>query len=105
MKIEILYIPGCPNHHPAVERVRGALAAEGIAAEILQVEIADEGTAHRLGFAGSPSVRIDGVDVEGGAPGGAGLSCRTYVSGSVREGVPSLDVLRRAVRSAAGEPE
>jgi hypothetical protein len=30
MKIEVLYFDGCPNHRPAVERVRQVLAEEGL---------------------------------------------------------------------------
>lgn len=104
MKVEVLYFQGCPNHRPAVERVRHVLAAEGISADILQVEVTDAETSLALNFAGSPSVRVNGVDVEGCEPGTVGLSCRTYMNGAVREGAPSLESIRRAVRSATGEP-
>ena len=102
MKIEILYFQGCPNHVPAVDRVRAALADEGVTAEILQIEVNDTATAGYLGFLGSPTVRIDGTDIEGSetAPGPVGLSCRTYMYDGVREGVPPAEVIRRAVRIA-----
>lgn len=105
MKVEVFYFQGCPNHHSTVERVERVLAAEGISAEILQIEVTDAETAQSLRFAGSPSVRINGVDVEGSPPGVAGLSCRTYLNGSIREGVPSFEVIRRAVQNAVGETD
>ncbi len=104
MKVEILYFVGCPNHLPAVERVERVLAAEGVTAEIFHVAIPDAEAAEAVRFAGSPSVRINGVDVEGAVAGPVGMSCRTYMNGSAREGVPSFEVIQFAVRSAAVEP-
>lgn len=101
MKVEVLYFQGCPNHAPAVERVRAVLADEGVTANILQVEVNDTANAESLGFLGSPTVRINGMDIEAlTAAGPAGLSCRTYMHGSVREGVPPVEIIRRAVRDA-----
>lgn len=102
MKVEVLYFPGCPNHQPALERVRSVLAEEGVSAEVRQVEVADARAAEALSFPGSPTVRIDGADVEGPAatPGAAGLICRVYRSGLRREGIPPADLIRRAIRRA-----
>jgi len=101
MKIEVLYFQGCPHHVPALERVRNVLADEGVAAEVLQIEVPDAGAAESLKFPGSPTVRINGIDVEGPETAGAiGLSCRTYMHGSLLEGVPPIEVIRRAIRNA-----
>jgi len=65
-RVEILYFEGCPNHEPAralIERVAAQLPVEP---ELRLVEIADPETAVELRFLGSPSVRVDGVDVEPG---------------------------------------
>jgi hypothetical protein len=66
------------------------------------VEVPNVETAEALCFAGSPSVRVNGVDVEGAWVHAAGLSCRTYVNRPVREGVPPFELIQRAVRRAAG---
>jgi hypothetical protein len=101
MKVEVLYFQGCPNHVPALERVRSVLVDEGVHTDVLQVEIPDDETAQALRFMGSPSVRVNGIDVEESASSGViGLCCRTYLYGSVREGVPPADVIRRAIRTA-----
>lgn len=34
MRIEILYVPGCPNYHPTLERIREVLASESVGGEI-----------------------------------------------------------------------
>jgi hypothetical protein len=64
MKIEVLYFDGCPNHMTAVEQVRQLLAEEGVPAEVLEVNVSDESIAQKVGFLGSPSVRVNGLDVE-----------------------------------------
>ena len=63
-RVEILYFDGCPNHEPARELVEQVAAELGLQAEIELVEVADAETATRLRFLGSPSVRVDGRDVE-----------------------------------------
>ena len=102
MKVELLYVAGCPNHSPALSRVREALQQEGITAEIAQVEVPDAVTARSIGFPGSPTIRINGLDVEPSARSGHsyGLSCRTYAVENYRSGVPPLAWIRAAIREA-----
>ena len=64
MKIEVLYFDGCPNHRLAVEQVRQLLGEEGVSAEVLEVNVSDESIAQKVGFLGSPSIRVNGLDVE-----------------------------------------
>lgn len=107
MKIEVLYLQGCPNHHQTVERVRQALSAEGITHIVDEIEVQDENMAKALGFLGSPSVRINGRDIEEDARAGqqAGFGCRTYLDGGRRSGVPPLAMIRKALLEAADAPD
>jgi hypothetical protein len=100
MKIEILYFDGCPNHKPAVERVRQVLAEEGLSAELLEVNVSELSIAQKVGFLGSPSIRVDGLDVELRATRARayGMMCRTYMVNGRREGLPSHEMLRQAMR-------
>ena len=102
MKLEVLYIEGCPNHIAAVERVKDALRQEGLSAEIVEINVRDAASAQSLHFLGSPTVRINGLDVEPAARSSKdfGLMCRTYVEGSRRTGVPPLELIRNALRNA-----
>ncbi len=102
MKVEILYFSGCPNHPAAVELVREALQSEGVATEMIVVEVKDAATARSVGFLGSPTIRIDGRDVEAAARSarGFGLTCRTYTVDGRRSGVPPAEWIRAAVREA-----
>lgn len=99
MKIELLYFEGCPNHEPAIERLREALDSLGRQDRIDEVPVRTQSEAEACRFVGSPSIRINGSDIEPWARTAKrfGLSCRTYVDGSDRGGVPSRELLRRAI--------
>lgn len=103
MRIEVLYFDGCPNHSSAVDRIRDLLKEEGIAAEISEVKISDEKTAQAIGFLGSPSIRINGLDVEAAVQSSKdfGMMCRTYFEGGKQVGLPSRESIRAAIREAA----
>ena len=105
MKIEVLYFEGCPNHLPAVERLQDTLHSLGRNDEIHQVEIRSQAEAEAVGFVGSPSIRINGADVEPWARTAKtfGLICRAYLHGSQRSGVPSRELLRLAMRESTRE--
>ncbi len=104
MKVEILYFSGCPNHVPSVDRVREVLQQEGTPAEMVEFEVKDAVTAHQVGFLGSPTIRVDGQDVEPAARAARafGMMCRTYIDGGRRAGVPPPECIRAAVREAKG---
>ena len=103
-RVEILYFDGCPNHEPARELVEQVAAELGLHAEIELVEVADADAATRLRFLGSPSVRVDGRDVEPGADGRSdfALSCRVYRSERGVVGQPEADWSRDALSAASG---
>ena len=100
MTIEILYFPDCPNYLPAVEHVQEALREEHTSAAIKYVQVLDAAKAAATGFLGSPTVRINGIDIEPSARSGGhtGMCCRTYCGGSGRDGAPSVALIREAIR-------
>jgi hypothetical protein len=103
VKVEVLYFKGCPNHEAAVEQVRKALLGEGLEPAVNEVEITDPAMAQEMSFLGSPSVCIDGIDIEPGAREikTFGFGCRTY-SGyeGKRSGLPPLGLIRQAARES-----
>ena len=102
MRIEILYFDGCPNRRPAVEALREVLREEGVSAEIAEVNVGDASMARELRFLGSPSIRVNGLDVEPEmrAARDYGMMCRTYAVDGRREGLPSREMLRKAMSEA-----
>ena len=67
MKIELLYFRGCPNYAPARTVLHQAIRLEQVAAVVTNLEVQDESMAQAIAFLGSPSIRINGADVERGA--------------------------------------
>lgn len=98
----VLSFAGCPNHGPAVEVVRRVAARSGHKVTIGTVMVQSPEDAERLGFLGSPSVQINGVDVEPAARDrrNFGMSCRTYGG----RGVPSDHDIEAAIREAETQP-
>jgi hypothetical protein len=104
LRVEVLYVAECPSRGAAVRRLEEVLAAEGVAAEIHELLVTDDGMARQLRFRGSPTIRIDGRDIEG-EPEGAqmfAMSCRLY-RGSPQVGIPPLGMIHHAVRAAGQE--
>ena len=96
MVVEILFFEGCPNHEAArelVDRVAGEL---GLRPEVRLVEVPDVETAERLRFLGSPTIRVDGRDIEPGADARTEfmLACRVYRTDGGVSGRPDERWLR-----------
>ena len=105
MTIELLYFDGCPSHEAFVPRLRELLAQAGVDAPVLQRRVESDDAAQQQRFLGSPTLRIDGVDVDPGAAQREdyGLKCRLYLTPNGRRGVPADEwVLGALARSAGG---
>ncbi len=79
MKVELLYWRGCPSYPEAQRLVEEVLARAGVEAAVELREVESDEQAARLRFPGSPTIRIDGRDVDpAGAAAPPGLTCRIY---------------------------
>lgn len=96
-RIEVLYFGGCPHYAPAVDMVKSVVADLGIDAEIVDTEVLTEEKADRLLFLGSPTIRVDGIDIDPAARGRTdyALTCRLYGS----SGVPPREMLLTAINA------
>jgi hypothetical protein len=104
MVVDFLYWEACPSHDQAYERLTAALAEEGVLAEIKRVQVSTDQQAAELGFLGSPTIRIDGRDLqpEVAADSPPALTCRLYILEDGRPSpLPSREMMRRAVKAAA----
>ena len=101
--LELLWWEGCPSTERALSDLREALAD----AEVRTREVKTDEQAAELGFAGSPTILIDGVDPvppESDEP--ARLACRVYRRRDGRiSPVPDPDDLREALRRATERTE
>jgi hypothetical protein len=77
--VEFLYWEGCPSHPEARELLEEVLEARGVDATVDIREVRTQEEARALGFPGSPTIRVDGRDVDpAGADDPPSLSCRIY---------------------------
>ncbi|MBS1885673.1 MAG: hypothetical protein JSU06_00630 [Actinobacteria bacterium] len=103
MKVELLYFEGCPSYEALLPELRALLADEGIGVEVelRRVETVEEAEHER--FLGSPTVRVDGVDVEPGAAKREdfGMKCRLYRDEAGLGHTPAAEWIRAALGGAA----
>jgi hypothetical protein len=79
VRIELLYWDGCPSYPEARATLEDVLKGRGIDAPIEMREVCTDEEARTLRFPGSPTIRIDGRDVDpAGANGRPALNCRIY---------------------------
>lgn len=90
MTVELLYFDGCPNYEALLPHLEQLLRGARLPTKIALRAIADDEAARRERFLGSPTVRVDGRDVEPGADArdDFGLKCRLYAVGSALRGAP-----------------
>lgn len=102
MKVRVLHIDECPNWQEAGERTRRALDAIGLAdvsVEFVLIRTADEAMA--TGFAGSPTISVDGEDLFPSDGRTADLACRVYLTDRGLAGAPTQEQLEEALRERA----
>jgi hypothetical protein len=90
VKVELLYFDGCPSYERLLPRLARLLDHAGIDAEPELRQVESPEAAERERFLGSPTVRVDGRDVEPGAEQRRdfGLKCRLYRSPAGLSGEP-----------------
>jgi hypothetical protein len=101
MRVELLYFDGCPSYEVLLPRLQLLLEREGIEGQIELRRVETFEAAEHESFLGSPTVRIDGGDIEAGAAARSdfGLKCRLYQgSDGATTGVPPDELITRALR-------
>jgi hypothetical protein len=99
-RIEFLYWEDCPSHPQALQRLQAVMAELGVESPIERIEVLTDEDAERLAFPGSPTIRVDGGDVDpaGAAQMGSALTCRVYILENGRYSpLPSKEMIRRAL--------
>ncbi len=99
MRVSFLYYEECPSHKLALERLREVMAEEGVADNVEVVKVETEEQARQLRFVGSPTIRVDGQDIDPSSDSRYALTCRSYRLEDDRTSpLPSRDMIRRALR-------
>jgi len=100
VQIEILYFKGCPTHKPALELVLRMVKEKGISAQVREIKVRSEAEARALKFPGSPTIRVNGRDVDGNGQTEYGLKCRVYSGPQGLTGVPPAQLIENALKEA-----
>ena len=100
MKIELLFWRECPSYPEAQQLLEDVLRVRGIDEPVEVREVTSVEEARRLSFPGSPTIRIDGRDIDpAGASEPPALNCRIYhlPDGRVSP-VPTREQLEEALK-------
>ena len=99
--IEVLYFDGCPHHEAFLPHLHDLLHTHGITAEVTLIRIDNDDDAQTHHFLGSPTVRIDGHDIDPDAAdhhhteaqdpstSAYGMQCRLYRTPTGTTGTPN----------------
>jgi len=104
--VEVLITPDCPHRDAAIALAQRVCEQLGSHAEIRVVLVPDQAVAERLRFLGSPSIRVNGRDIEPGAERNVELvhGCRLYQGAHSLHGLPEEDWLRQALDNPEAQP-
>jgi len=101
--IRVLFFEGCPNAQPTIRLVESILARRGMTVTVEQVLVNNLDDSTRLNFLGSPSVHIDGIDIEESRRADPPFfGCRLYRHAAGTQGTPPAELIERALTNARG---
>jgi hypothetical protein len=98
MRVELLYWDGDPEYMSARQNLVEVLTEDAFETTIQMIAVSSPEDATFLAFPGSPTIRIDGADIDAAGVGEVGLYRRDYHG----TGVPGKDLIRSAVERARG---
>jgi hypothetical protein len=99
-RIELYWWEGCPSYPEALALLESLLAERGLDVPVELHEVTSQEEAEQLGFPGSPTILVDGRDIDpAGARARPALNCRIYRLPDGRiSPVPSREQLEEALR-------
>ena len=121
VEIELLYFDGCPSWHTALDNLREAIEevtlpqeitlpeeitlsqGETLPLQVRLIEITNPQQAQDEHFLGSPSIRMNGVDLWPESRSRYDLSCRVYQTAQGVRGSPTVEMLRERIQSLHAE--
>jgi hypothetical protein len=101
VEITFLYFEDCPSHEPALARLRKVMAEEGVDSPIEIILVDNDDQAEALDFYGSPTIRVNGQDIDPPIEERPALTCRVYelTDGRISP-LPSREMIRSALHKA-----
>jgi hypothetical protein len=103
VRVELLYTDDDPRYMSARQNLVEVLNEDAFETTIQMIVVSSLADAELLGFPGSPTIRIDGEDIDPDGARGIGLGRRDYRrAGDATAGIPSKGMIREAVERARG---
>jgi hypothetical protein len=96
MNVEFYYFDGCPSYQSSLENLREVLREENINADLKLINVESPEKAEMVGFQGSPSIKINGKDLEGKNE-GFSYSCRIYGIQGKNTGILSKEYIWKKI--------
>ncbi len=99
-ELELLWFSDCPNHAAARSLIHEVVVELAPGSNIHDIDATDQGVAARVRFPGSPTVRVDGRDVQPDFhdPGDYTPRCRVYWVDGRLTGLPPREWIEAALR-------
>ena len=98
-RIKFLYWEECQSHDQALSRLWKVLGEDRIDAQVEVVSVRSDEEAKRLQFTGSPTILVDGRDIQPPTTTHYALSCRAYQLEDGRiSPLPSEAMIRMALK-------
>ena len=91
----MLYFDGCPHWRTAADGLASLQAELGF--ELTSQEVATPEEAELVGFRGSPTIQVDGVDPFALDDAPIAFACRVYSTPEGSAGSPTIEQLRKVL--------
>jgi hypothetical protein len=103
-RVTIQFFDGCPGWTLARDNLEAAARELGVTLDVTEQRVETVEDAERLGFAGSPTILLDGVDPFSSSAGRPALACRLYTTPDGPTGAPTIAQLAAAIAAADQAP-
>jgi hypothetical protein len=96
-KVEFLFFRSCPGHKQALVNLKAALKESKIRADLVLINVTSEAQAAKVAFQGSPSIRVNGKDLDGRNEGHS-YGCRVYQVGGKITSTPTKEFIQERMK-------
>ena len=97
VRVTVLYIADCPGWQTALDRIHEAAHVADVEVRVGTQLIESLDDAQRVGFTGSPTIYLDGVDPFAQPGAIPALACRLYRTATGLDNAPTVDQLSEAL--------
>jgi hypothetical protein len=100
LTIDVLYYEDCPHYQEAAQALKAVLEEENVEAKVNMVKVSKGGEAEAFGFIGSPTILVNGADVEPGMDYTSPFQghCRVYLYKGDMFEIPPKEMIREALK-------